>query len=133
MVVIGSSAGLAQTGGGSAGETRGVPEITNSAPPGSKDRPIRISSGVLDRQALYKEAPIYPDDARADHVSGAVVMTTTIDDHGKVTNLSVISGPEMLREAALTAVRQWTYKPYLLNGQPVFVSSQVVVNFSLAQ
>jgi periplasmic protein TonB len=64
-------------------------------------------------------------------VSGAVVMMAKVDKDGKVTELKVISGPEILRVAALDAVRQWTYKPYLLNGRPVFVQTTVTVMFSL--
>ena len=64
-------------------------------------------------------------------MSGAVVMMAKVDKDGKVTELKVISGPEILRVAALDAVRQLTYKPYLLNGRPVFVQTTVTVMFSL--
>jgi len=63
------------------------------------------------------------------NVTGAVVIAATIDDHGKVIQMTAISGPEMLHGAALAALRQWTYKPYLLNGAPVFVSTMVTVVF----
>jgi protein TonB len=62
-----------------------------------------------------------------------VVLAATIDDEGKVMSVSVVSGPEKLRDAALTAVRQWTYKPYLLNGKPVFVQTVVSVIFPRRQ
>ena len=71
--------------------------------------------------------PIYPEDARRDHISGAVVLAATVDDEGKVLKLSSVSGPEKLRDAALNAANQWTFKPYLLNGRPVFVSTQFAV------
>jgi protein TonB len=58
-------------------------------------------------------------------------MAAMIDDQGKITKLTVVSGPEKLRDAALDAVNQWTYKPYLLNGKPVFVQTQITVNFTI--
>ncbi len=82
---------------------------------------------------LHRVDPIYPEDAKVDRISGAVVMGAIVDDHGKVTKLTVVAGPEGLRDAALTAVRQWTYKPFQLNGAPVFVSTVVTVNFSLKE
>ncbi len=77
---------------------------------------------------LQKADPVYPEDAK--NVSGTVVLAATIDGEGKVMDVSVVSGPEKLRDAALTAVRQWTYRPYLLNGKPVFVQTVVSINFS---
>jgi protein TonB len=105
-----------------------APDAVNNATPGSKGRPIRVSQGVMAGLILHKVDPVYPEDAR--DVSGAVVMAATIDDHGKTVKLSVISGPQMLRDAALSAVNQWTYKPYLLNGNPVFVQTQITINFN---
>lgn len=80
---------------------------------------------------LHKVDPIYPEDAK--NVSGAVVLAATIDNEGNVATLSVVSGPEQLRDAALTAVRQWTYRPYQLNGKPVFVQTTIAVIFTLKQ
>jgi protein TonB len=60
---------------------------------------------------------------------GAVVMMARIDKTGKVVNLKAMSGPEFLRDSAIKAARQWTYKPYLLNGQPVTVLTTITVNF----
>ena len=101
-------------------------------PPGSKDRPARVSSGVMAGLILHKVDPVYPEDAKATGVSGAVVMAAMIDDLGKIAKLTVVSGPEKLRDAALDAVNQWTYKPFLLNGKPVFVQTQITVNFTIA-
>jgi periplasmic protein TonB len=109
-----------------------VPDATKNATPGSKDNPARVSTGVMMRLILNKVDPIYPEDARRDHVSGAVVVAATVDDQGKIVKLSVVSGPEKLRDAALSAANQWTFKPYLLNGRPVFVLTQFVVNFNFA-
>lgn len=95
---------------------------------GGKDRPIRVSSGVMAGLIQHRVLPVYPEEARTAKVSGAVVMAATIDDHGRIVELSVLSGPEMLRDACLKAVKQWTYKPYLLNGEPVFVKTQITIN-----
>jgi protein TonB len=57
-------------------------------------------------------------------------MLAKLDPKGKVVELKVLSGPAMLRSAAVEAVRQWMYKPYLLNGKPVFVRTTVSINFS---
>jgi protein TonB len=121
------ASGLAGVMGG-VGQTA---DATNNAAPGSKERPIRVSSAVIAGLILHKVDPVYPEDAR--DVSGAVVMAATIDDQGKIVKLSAISGPEKLRDAALTAVNQWTYKPYLLNGKAVFVQTMITVNFTLTQ
>jgi protein TonB len=72
--------------------------------------------------------PVYPDDVR---ISGTVVLHAVISDRGLVESLSVVSGPAILQQAALEAVRQWTYRPYLLNGMPVEVETTVNVVFAL--
>jgi protein TonB len=59
-------------------------------------------------------------------------VAAIVDDQGKIVKASVVSGPEKLRDAALNAVNQWTFKPYLLNGRQVFVQTQFVVNFNIA-
>ncbi|HEY6448699.1 MAG TPA: TonB family protein [Acidobacteriaceae bacterium] len=92
---------------------------------------IAISSGVAQRMRTGGDSPQYPAIAKAAHVEGMVVLQATISTQGTVENLHVISGPPMLQAAALDAVRTWTYKPYLLNGQAVEVETQVNVIFSL--
>jgi periplasmic protein TonB len=78
-----------------------------------------------------KKTPVYPEDAKAAHITGAVVLSGVVDTHGKVTELNMVNGPEMLRQAAIDAVSQWTYKPYLLNGKPVEVVTTMTVHFML--
>jgi protein TonB len=91
---------------------------------------MRVSSGVISGLALSQPKPVYPPIARAAHVSGAVVLHAMISKTGSVEKLEVISGPEMLRASALDAVRNWRYKPYLLNGEPTEVETTVTVNFN---
>jgi protein TonB len=93
---------------------------------------VKVAGGVLAGQVLSKVAPVYPADAKAAHVEGAVVLRAIISKTGEVENLQVISGPKELMASALDAVRQWTYKPYLLNGEPVEVETTITVNYRLA-
>lgn len=90
---------------------------------------VRISGGVMAGYIVSRVNPTYPPEARAAHVEGSVVLAATIGPDGTVKNLQVISGPEELRGAAMDAVKQWIYKPMLLNGQPTTVQTTVTVNF----
>lgn len=92
---------------------------------------IAISSGVAQSHLLTHPAPVYPPIAKAARVSGTVVLQATIGKDGLIENVRVVSGPPLLQEAALDAVRQWTYRPYLLNGEPVEVETTVNVVFSI--
>lgn len=92
----------------------------------------RISGGVIAAMRTGMVAPVYPEAARANHVSGSVVLRAIIGADGHVKNLEVVStvSPD-LNQAAIDAVKQWTYKPYLLNGDPVEVDTTITVNFAL--
>jgi protein TonB len=80
---------------------------------------------------LNKTTPTYPPIAKAARVQGTVVLQATISKQGTIEDLRVISGPAMLQQAALDAVRQWRYRPYLLNNEPVEVETTVNVIFTL--
>ena len=73
-----------------------------------------------------------PQLARTARIQGAVLLQAEISKSGDIQNLRVISGHPMLIQSALEAVKQWKYKPYYLNGEPVEVETQIQVNFSLA-
>jgi periplasmic protein TonB len=103
------------------------PRVVRAAPSG----PLHISSGVATSIAIYKPIPVYPALARAARVEGTVVPEATISKQGTIEDLRVVSGPAMLRQAALDAVSQWRYRPYLLNGDPVAVETTVNVVFNL--
>jgi TonB family protein len=94
--------------------------------------PVRVAGGIVAGQILSKVAPVYPAEAKAAQVQGAVVMKAVISKTGEVRELQVISGPSELMNSALDAVRQWKYKPYLLNGEPVEVATTITVNYHLA-
>ncbi len=92
--------------------------------------PVRISGGVMAGMVLTRVDPVYPPEAREKHVSGSVVLVIRIGKDGTVQEIQPVSGPAVLREPAMDAVKQWTYKPYELNGQPTEVQTTVTVNFS---
>ncbi len=92
---------------------------------------IRISQGVTKGLLIHRVEPSYPPLARAARVQGDVVLSAVIDVNGQITNLQLVSGHPMLVPAAIAAVRQWRYKPYLLNGTPVEVETTITVIFSL--
>jgi periplasmic protein TonB len=93
--------------------------------------PAHISSGVMDGQLIYKIAPRYPAIALEARVEGTIVLQATISKTGTIENLRVVSGPPMLQQAAIDAVKQWRYRPYVLDGQAVEVETTVNVVFSL--
>ncbi len=93
---------------------------------------IRISQGVTKGLLIQRVEPAYPTLARAARVQGDVILSAVIDINGQITNLQLVSGHPMLVPAAIAAVKQWRYKPYLLNGQPVEVETTITVIFSLS-
>lgn len=93
--------------------------------------PIRVSGGILAGQIVSKVAPIYPVEAKEQGIQGTVVLHAVIDKDGTVKELTAVSGPEQLQASAVEAVRQWVYKPYLLNGEPTEVETTITVNFAL--
>ena len=107
--------------------TEGMPPQGMALPP----QRVRVSSGVEQGLLVSKISPEYPPDAREQHIQGQVVLKALIGKEGAVENLELISGDPALATASIDAVRQWRYRPYLLNGQPVVVETQIVVNFTL--
>ena len=93
---------------------------------------VRVSAGVTSGLLVRKVNPVYPPLARQARISGTVVLRAVIGKDGSIQNLSLVSGHPMLAPAAIDAVKQWKYKPYLLNGEPVEVDTEIQVNFTLA-
>jgi periplasmic protein TonB len=108
--------------------TSSAPIVNPPAP-----RKMSVSSGVMDGYLLDKTVPQYPAIAKAARIQGTVVLQATISKTGLIQNLRVISGPPMLQQAAIDAVRSWRYKPYLLNRDPVEVETTINVVFNLGQ
>lgn len=109
-------------------------------PHGAGTRPVvvnvqsasaHVSSGVMQGYLIRRVVPEYPAIGREIRLEGTVVLQATISKSGTIENLRVVSGPAMLQQAALDAVKQWQYKPYLLNGEPVEVETTVNVEFRL--
>lgn len=101
------------------------------APSIAPPRAVRLSGGVTEGLLLHKITPVYPAIARQARIQGQVVLQATIGRDGTIQNLQVISGHPMLVPSALDAVKQWRYRPYLLNNEPVEVETQITVNFTL--
>ncbi|HTC55911.1 MAG TPA: TonB family protein [Candidatus Sulfotelmatobacter sp.] len=93
---------------------------------------VRVSSGVSSGLLIRRVNPTYPPLARQARIQGTVILQAQISKDGSIENLQLVSGHPMLAPAAIEAVKQWKYKPYLLNGEPVEVDTQVQVNFTLA-
>jgi TonB family protein len=104
-----------------------IAQLSVAPPPNT----VTISSGVMAGMLLEKTNPVYPPIAKAARVSGTVVLQATISKTGTIENLRVISGPAMLQQAALEAVKAWRYRPYLLMGEPVEVETTINVIFTL--
>jgi len=98
--------------------------------PGVPQR-VRVSQGVMASLVLQKVPPVYPQDAKDQRIQGMVLMRVMIDKQGAISNIQLISGHPLLAPAAIDAVKQWQYRPYLLNGNPVEVETQVQVIFTL--
>jgi TonB family protein len=96
-----------------------------------KPNQVVVASGVMADLKISGVNPNYPETSKRNHVSGAVILKARIGTDGRIHSLRVISTPDAdLAIASLAAVRQWTYKPYLLNGEPVEINTQVTVNFA---
>lgn len=94
---------------------------------------VRVSSGVEQDLLASKVNPVYPPDAKAQRIQGLVLMRLVISKEGNVESAELISGHPLLAPAAIDVVKQWKYKPYLLNNVPVEVETQVQVNFTLVK
>ncbi len=92
---------------------------------------VRVSSGVAQGLLIHQVRPQYPSLARSARIQGAVVLQAVIGKEGAIQNLQVLSGHPLLVQSALDAVRQWRYRPYLLNNEPVEVDTTITVNFTL--
>jgi TonB family protein len=90
---------------------------------------FKISQGVSQGLLIKQVQPKYPPAALATHTQGAVQIEATINKEGNVVNPKVLKGDPLLARAALEAVRQWRYKPYALDGEPVAIQTQITINF----
>ena len=121
-----------RTGRGSGGVVPGgLGEIPVAPPARPAVAPVRVSH-LSEANLLFRAQPIYPPIARQARVLGMVELRAIISKAGTIENLTVVSGHPMLVKAAVDAVRQWRYRPYLLNNDPVEVETEITVTFVLA-
>jgi protein TonB len=123
---------------GGTGPSEGNPlnALVNLTPPAIIPRPtvsapLRISEGVAQGFLVHQVKPVYPPLARQARIQGAVLLQAIIGKDGSIENLRLVSGHPMLAPAAIEAVRQWRFKPYTLNREPVEVQTEITVNFVL--
>jgi protein TonB len=122
----GSAGGVWRSLGDSLNHPAAIP-VTTATP---KARPFRTST-MLTGSLLNRVQPDYPYPAKMAHVQGQVVLAAIISKQGTIENLRLVAGHPMLVRAAIEAVSRWRYRPYILNGEPVEVETQITVNFTL--
>lgn len=119
---------------GTLSELSFAPMPSSSPPPDTPSTPpkrIRISYMVLDKYIIERPAPAYPEEAKRARIEGPVRLHVILSKTGELISAQVMTGDPMLRQAALGAIRHWKFKPYILNGEPVEVESQITINFKL--
>ena len=110
---------------------RSVPILAKSPEPTPVKR-IRVASRVVEANLIHDVPPQYPPEAGRARLEGAVVLMAVIGQDGSVKDVRVESGLPILAQAAIDAVKQWRYKPYLIDGDPVEVDSRITINFTLS-
>jgi protein TonB len=113
------------------GSTRSVPTLAKAPEPTPVKR-IRLAARVVEANLIHDVPPKYPPEAGRARIEGTVVLMAVIGKDGSVQDMRVESGLPILAQAAMDAVKQWRYKPYLLNGEPVEVDSRITINFTLS-
>src|SRR5208282_3664003 len=110
----------------------GAPVLAKSPVPTPVKR-MRIASRVAEANLIHDVAPQYPPEAGRARIEGAVVLMAVIGKDGSVEDVRVESGLPILAQAAIDAVKQWRYRPYLLNGEPIEIDSRITINFTLSR
>jgi protein TonB len=103
------------------------------APPSGRPAPIRVGGRVKPPKAIIQVHPDYPPLARQAHIQGQVQIDAILDEQGNVVEVKVVSGPPLLYQAAVDALRKWKYEPTYLNDQPIAVQMIVTITFTLGQ
>ena len=97
----------------------------------AEPKKLRVSSGVADKMKIHDVQPEYPRTAKMSHIAGDVVLHAIIDREGHIAELEALSGHPLLIESAMKAVKQWQYRPYILNGKPVEVETTIKVSYQM--
>jgi periplasmic protein TonB len=123
------------TGRSTNGVWQSVGDATSVAPPPApkpaSTQPLRVSHWA-EGNLIYRLQPMYPILARQARIQGTVELRAVISKSGTIENLTIIRGHAMLVTAAVEAVKQWRYRPYLLNNEPIEVETDITVNFTLS-
>ncbi|MGA8872109.1 MAG: TonB family protein [Candidatus Acidiferrales bacterium] len=119
--------------GGVLSEMMGRPRSMPLPPKPTPVKRIRVASGVVEANLIHGVPPQYPPEAGRERIEGAVVLLAVIGTDGSVQEVQVESGLPILAQAAMEAVKQWRYRPYLLNGVPVEIDSRITINFTLSR
>ena len=99
---------------------------------GIPSKPVHVSPAVLQAFLIYNPAPVYPPEAKQNHIQGEVVLALMVDKTGVTKDIRMLTSPDQaLTDSAMAAVSQWRYRPYELNGSPIEVQSTVTVRFAL--
>jgi len=106
--------------------------MSPTAPTHSDPTRIRVGGSVQGRKLIRSVQPIYPADAKSRHVTGTVLLHVIVAQDGSVQEIEVVSGPDELRQSAIDAVKQWRFKPTLLNGKPVEVDTKIQLVYNLS-
>ena len=93
---------------------------------------IRLAPRLAEGNLIHDVVPKYPSEAGRERMQGKVVLIAVIGKDGAVQDLQVKSGMPLLAQAAIEAVKQWRYRPYLLNGEPVEIDTEITINFTMA-
>jgi protein TonB len=96
-------------------------------------RRIRVASRVVEANLIHDVPPQYPSEAGRERIEGTVVLLAVIGTDGAVKDVQLESGPPLLAQAAIDAVKQWRYKPYFMNGVPVEIDSRITINFTMSK
>ena len=128
---IGVEGGTGQRGRGIPGSIGNNIEVAPPPPTPPPQRPIRVSHWA-EGNLVYRVQPVYPPLARQARIQGKVELRAIVSRSGAVEQLTVVSGHPMLVRAALDAVRQWRYRPYILNDEPIEIDTEITVNFVLS-
>ena len=130
--VIGVPGGVGGVPGGVRGGVIGG-IIGSAAPPPSlpAQSKLRVSSAAMEANLLKRVEPVYPTLARVAKIQGEVRLQATVSKTGVLENLRGVSGHPILLQAAMDAVKQWQYKPFLLNGEPIAAEGEIIVAFKM--
>jgi protein TonB len=108
-----------------------VPLLPPPPPPPAPKTPVRVGGKILAPELIHRVEPVYPSPAAQAHVTGLVILEATVNEQGEVTKVVVLRSHKLLEQAAIDAVKQWKYRPLLLNGSAQSFVLTVMLNFSI--